>query len=103
MAFDLIYKMISSALLRVHTAYIARVAFADGDKARVKPLVKYKTSDGEVYEPSMVTAVVPPNIKMRETEINYRDTLGENSKMVVLSNTQIAKLGTVTITTEAER
>lgn len=66
--------LIDGKILNVHTAYLGEVKGIDGNMARVQPLTMYKAIGGTAKQSSIVSAVIPKNIKYKEETVTYMET-----------------------------
>lgn len=64
-------KLIESYMLKMHTAYIAKVISVNGNYAMVQPLTFSQSSNGELLKQSIVSAFIPKGIKTTVKTIQY--------------------------------
>lgn len=67
-------NLVQQAVMRIHTAFIAKVISVNEKYAQVMPLMYSKSGSGVLFEPAPVTAFVPPNIKYARKDITYTTT-----------------------------
>lgn len=82
--FDYFTKLVDQKILNVHTAFLAKVISVKGKSARLQPLSMYKAVGGTAQQPSVVTAVVPENIKYKREDITYQISAAQNRTTTVL-------------------
>lgn len=64
-------NLVQQAVMRIHTAFIAKVISVNEKYAQVIPLMYSKSGSGVLFEPAPVTAFIPPNIKYARKNITY--------------------------------
>lgn len=62
---------IEKALLNVRTAYLGKVLKVNGNMATIQPLDVSKATGGEATQRKPVSALIPPNIKVKQQTITY--------------------------------
>ncbi len=75
---------IDEKILGINTAYLAKVLSVNGDMARLQPLNIHRAMGGKAEQQSTTTAVIPPNVKLREKKITYRISDNESETTTVL-------------------
>ena len=75
---------IDKALLKVRTAYLAKVLKVNGNRATVQELDTYKPVGGKASERKPVSALIPPNIKLKEQTITYLVSTEQRESTTVL-------------------
>ena len=83
-------NLVKSSVLRIHTAYIARVESVSDDKAVVAPLTYSKDVNGNLLEQAPVTAYVPQNVKFEEKEITYVTSVSGSLESGISTETETA-------------
>ena len=67
-----IENLFNDKLLNLHTAFLGKVLSVQAGMARVQPLNMYMATNGEALEPTVVSSVVPPYVKLKTETITYR-------------------------------
>lgn len=82
--FNYFNNLIDQKILNIHTGYLAIVVSVQGNTARLQPLSMYKAAGGEAKKQSVVSVVVPDNIKYKTENITYRTSDTQSKTMTVL-------------------
>lgn len=83
-------QAIEQKLLQVRTADLARVVSVDGNTARLQPLTMHKAVGGNAIKQSIISAVIPQNIKVREQTITYMANSQDTGTLTVLVPDELA-------------
>ena len=70
-AITIFSDMIDQKILDIHTAFLGQVVSVSGNTARIQPLNMALPVGGSAQKASVVTAVVPTNIKCKQEDITY--------------------------------
>lgn len=65
-------EFVNQALLKIRTADLAKVESIIGDKAILQPLTMHKPLGGVATKQSVISAIIPRNIKCKEQTITYK-------------------------------
>lgn len=77
-AFD---RIINERIKNIRTAFIGKVVSINGSMAMVQPLIKY---GADIKETSLVSVVIPSNVKCKTKTITYMVTNVTSATMTVL-------------------
>lgn len=70
--FTYMENTLNDKILNIRTAYLGKVKAVNGNMATVQPLTQYQAAKGEANTQSVVSAVIPSNIKQTTKDITYR-------------------------------